>query len=367
MANYRIPLVDLRAQYDRMKLEVDAAMLRVVESAAFILGPEVEAFEREFASYCGAGACIACGNGTDALGLALEAVGVRTGDEVITVANTFIATTEAITAVGAKPVFVDVDPTTLLMDTRLVEEKVTKSTRAILPVHLYGQMVDMDPILRIARQYSLKVVEDAAQAHGAEHWGKRAGCLGDAAAFSYYPGKNLGAYGDAGAIVTNDPAVAARVRRARNHGRSAKYEHEFEGRNSRMDGLQGAILRVKLRYLDEWNARRRALAALYTEKLKKIPDVKPLATRLGAEPVFHLYVVQSSEREALRRRLADAGIEVGVHYPIPLHRQPAYAYLNLPSEALPETVRASARILSLPLYPEMTEDAVSAVVEVLST
>jgi dTDP-4-amino-4,6-dideoxygalactose transaminase len=361
----RIPLVDLKAQYQALRPEIDEAIGRVIDRTSFILGEEVERFEAEFAAYCGVAHAVGCANGTDALTLALQAVGVRPGDEVVTVAHTFIATAEAIGAVGARPVFVDVLPGTLLMDPSLLERAITPRTRAILPVHLYGQMVDMDAVMAVARRRGLKVVEDAAQAHGARHRGRRAGSIGDAAAFSFYPGKNLGAYGDAGAVVTNDPAVAGWVAKARNHGRATKYEHDFEGRNSRMDGLQGAVLRVKLRRLDGWNERRRELARKYDARLAGT-GAKPVEVAAGAEPVHHLYVVETSDRDAALARLAAAGIEGGIHYPVPLHVQKAYAHVGLARGSLPVTERAAARILSLPLYPEMPAEAVDEIVRIVT-
>jgi len=366
MAKLRIPLVDLQAQYRTIQGEVDAAIARVVARASFILGEEVEAFEKEFASYCEAKHCVGCANGTDAIALALEALGVRAGDEVITVANTFIATSESISAVGARPVFVDVRDDTLLMDVARVEAAITARTRAIVPVHLYGQTVDMDPLLELARRRGLKVVEDAAQAHGARYRGRRAGSMGDAATFSFYPGKNLGAYGDAGAVVTSDPAVAARVAKARNHGRASKYEHDFEGRNSRMDGIQGAVLRVKLRHLDAWNARRRELAALYRERLAAKPEFRFVATGEGCEPVHHLLVVRHTRRDELHARLREAGIEAGIHYPVPLPVQPAYGHLGLSPGDFPVAMRSAREILSLPIFPEMTAESVAEVTTSLS-
>ncbi len=355
----KIPLVDLRAQYETIKEEVDAAISGVLSRTSFILGEEVEAFEREFAAYCGAAHCVGCANGTDALELALRAVGVRPGDEVITVANTFIATAEAITSAGGRPVFVDVRDDTLLMDVSKIEDAITPRTRALLPVHLFGQMVDMDPLLEIARRRGLRVVEDCAQAHGARYRGRRAGSFGDAAAFSFYPGKNLGAYGDAGAVVTNDASIAAWLSKARNHGRASKYEHDFEARNSRMDGLQGAVLRVKLRHLDAWTARRRQLAASYREHFRSA--VRMVLESDCGEAVYHLFVVRLSRRDEALRRLKGSGIDAGIHYPVPLHLQRAYSHLEMPRGMLPVTEHAADQILSLPLYPELATAAVEMV------
>ena len=350
----RIPLVDLHAQYASIKDEIDAAIGQTLDAAAFILGPEVEAFESEFAAYCGAESCVACGNGTDALELVFKALGVGPGDEVVTVAHTFIATAEAISAVGARPVFVDVRPDTLLMDVGLVERAITGRTKAVVPVHLYGQPVDMDPLLEIARRRGLKVVEDAAQIDGARYGGRAAGTLGDAATFSFYPGKNLGAYGDAGAVVTNHAAIAGFVRKARNHGRASKYEHDFEGRNSRMDGLQGAVLRVKLRHLDAWNRRRRELAGLYDRAFVGTA-VRAVVVAPGVESVYHLYVARVPRRDDVVAGLRRLGIEAGIHYPLPLHLQRAYAYLGTKPGSLPVTEQAAGEVLSLPLYPEMSD------------
>jgi dTDP-4-amino-4,6-dideoxygalactose transaminase len=348
-----IPLVDLQGQYLAIREEIDGAIARVIARASFILGEEVAAFEEEFAAYCGARWCVACANGTDALELALEAVGVGAGDEVITVAHTFIATAEAITSRGARPVFVDVRDDTLLMDVAAVERAITPRTRAVVPVHLYGQTVEMAPLLELARRHGLKVVEDAAQAHGAHAAGQGAGTFGDAAAFSFYPGKNLGAYGDAGAVVTSDAAVAGRVRQARDHGRCSKYEHDFPGRNSRMDGIQGAVLRVKLRHLEDWNRTRRELAARYDRLLAEVAEVRPVVVPPGCEPSRHLYVVRVPRRDRVLAALRGLGIQAGVHYPVPLHRQRAYADLGLVAGTLPITERAAAEVLSLPLYAPM--------------
>jgi dTDP-4-amino-4,6-dideoxygalactose transaminase len=363
--NPRLPLVDLDAQHRGLRTELDAAIARVFGSSQFILGEEVDAFETAFARYCGADHAIGCGNGTDALELALWAVGVGAGDEVITVAHTFAATAEAIVRCGAAPVFVDVRDDTLLMDLDAVEAAITPRTRALVPVHLYGSCVDMAPLIDMARRHRLRVVEDAAQAHGATTTaGGRAGAAGDAGCFSFYPGKNLGACGDAGAVVTSDIEIAQRVRAARDHGRSGKYEHAFAARNSRMDGIQGAILGVKLGRLDAWNARRRDLAAGYRARLAAVPAIRAVAVPDGVEPVHHLFVVRLRGRDRVRDALAAAGIATGVHYPIPLHRQPAFA--SLPDARLPVTEAAAGEILSLPIFPEMTETDLDRVVEELS-
>ncbi len=355
----KIPLVDLRAQYASIQAEVDAALRRVLETTAFINGPDVRAFEDEFAAFCGARYAVGVASGTVALQLALQACGVGRGDEVITVAHTFCATAEAILHAGATPVFVDIDPRTYNLDPARLAGAITARTRAILPVHLYGQPADLDAIRAIARRHGLAVIEDAAQAHGARYKERPVGPLGDAACFSFYPGKNLGAYGDAGAVTTDDPAIAERVRELRDHGRRvgpdgqrAKYEHAVVGYGERLDTLQAAVLRAKLPHLAEWNAARQAIAARYDRWLAGTPVAAPF-TAPGCEPVYHLYVVRVSDRAAARQRLAADGIESGIHYPIPLHRQPAFAFLNVPAGALPETERAAAEILSLPIYPEL--------------
>ena len=354
MTRKPIPLVDLKAQYLSIRGEIDEAIARVLSRTSFILGEEVAAFERDFASFCGASQCIGVGNGTDALTLALQAVGVGPGHEVITVPFTFIATAEAISALGAKPVFVDIRPDTLLMDVAKVAGAITSRTRAIVPVHLYGQMVDMDPLLELARSHDIAVVEDAAQAHGALYRGRPAGSVGRISAFSFYPGKNLGAYGDAGAVVTSDPDLAGWVRKARDHGRTSKYEHDFEGRNSRMDGIQGAVLAVKLRHLSRWNEQRRELATAYDRALREVAGVVPITRADYGVSACHLYVVRVAKRDQLLAALRDAGVEAGAHYPVPLHLQKAYVRLGIPVGRLPNAESASRDVLSLPLYPELS-------------
>ena len=340
-----IPLADLKAQHQSLGPELQAAIDRVFAASDFVLGEEVARFEAEFADYCGVGETIACANGTDALELALGAIGVGAGDEVITVANTFAATAEAIVRCGAAPRFVDVDPQTLLMDVSLLEAAITPRTRAIIPVHLYGSCVDVAAVMAVAARHGIAVIEDAAQAQGASTRGKRAGATALAGCFSFYPGKNLGACGDAGAVVTSSPDVAARVRQARDHGRTReKYKHDVVGRNSRMDGLQGAILRVKLRHLTAWNARRREIAQTYR------------AVPVASAPVYHQFVIRTAERDQLRQALAGHGIQTGIHYPIPLHQQPAFApYLPPGGIELPVTEAAAASILSLPMFPELSD------------
>jgi len=365
-----IPLVDLKTQYRTYQKELDTAIQRVIDRAAFIGGEEVTAFEQEFADYCAAGSdtpayCASCGNGTDALFLALRALGIGPGDEVITVAHTFIATAEAISLTGARPVFVEIRESTMLMDPEAMEAAITPRTAAVIPVHLYGQPCEMDHILQIARKHCIKVVEDAAQAHGARWQGQRVGVLGDAACFSFFPGKNLGAYGDGGAVVSTDPDLAQRVRKLANHGRLEKYTHEIEGVNSRLDSLQAAVLRVKLRHLDEWNAARRWIADYYLQALRNSPLRLPVILP-EAEPVWHLFVPRYAQRDVLREGLKAQGIATGVHYPLPLHLQPAYDHLGLRPGTLPITERAATEVMSLPIYPEMTDAQGEHVVRVIN-
>ena len=349
-----IPLVDLRAQYETIKDEVLDAIGSTLSGMHLFLGENVAAFEREFAEYCGVEHCVGVGSGTDALILALRAHGIGPGDEVITVANTFIATVEAIHHVGATPVFVDVDPATLTMDPTRIEERITGRTRAIVPVHLYGRLANMPAIMDLARRHALTVVEDACQAHGASLAGRRAGSFGHAACFSFYFSKNLGAYGEAGAVVTNDASIAREVSSLRNHGSLQKYRHAVLGFNSRLDELQAAILRIKLRRLDQWNERRREGAARYTHLLSGTTLQLP-SPHQDKEHVYHLYVVQSEQRDALRAELEAAGVGTGIHYPAPIHLQPAWTAHGYEPVSLPVTEEAATTILTLPLYPEMTD------------
>ncbi len=366
MAN--IPFVDLKAQYRSIKAEMDAAIENTIANTAFIGGSEMKAFEAEFAAYCADGNggqpvyCASCGNGTDAIYLALKALGIGAGDEVITVSHTFIATAEMITMAGAKPVFIDIREDTMLMDPDKIEAAITPNTRAIIPVHLYGQLCEMDRIMEIANKHGLKVVEDAAQSHGARWQGKRAGTFGHAATFSFYPGKNLGAYGDGGAVISTDEQVIHAVRMMANHGRTDKYLHEFEGTSSRLDGLQAAVLRVKLPHLDTWNKGRRKVADRYTELLSD-GSVTLSAVHPDAEPVWHLFVIRLADRDGLQQHLKEQGVSTGVHYPVPLHLQPAYAHLGISQGSLPITERVAREILSLPMYSELTDDQIQHVVE----
>lgn len=349
-----IPLVDLQAQYHSIRDEIDGAVRRVIENAQFIMGPDVAAFEQEFAAWCGAPHCVGVGSGTAALELTLRALGVGPGDEVVTVAHTFIATAEAISATGATPVFVDIEPHTYNLDPALLEAAITPRTRVIMPVHLYGQPADMTRICAIAQQYGIAVVEDAAQAHGASWAATTVGCLGDAACFSFYPGKNLGAYGDAGAVVTSDAALAAQVRSLRNHGRQSKYLHDQIGFGHRIDTLQAAVLRAKLPHLSRWTEARRHLAARYNTLLAECGVTLP-AVAADGNPVWHLYVIRTPERDSLLKALEARGIGAGVHYPVPLHLQPAYAHLGYAKGSLPVTEEVAGTCVSLPLYPEMSE------------
>ena len=350
-----IPFVDLKAQYASIKGEIDQAISDVISSSAFIGGPFVKAFESSFAAFCVAKHCIGVGNGTDAIFLVLKAMGIGQGDEVITAANSFIATSEAITMTGAKVVFVDIDPRTFNIDPTKLENKITKNTKAIIPVHLYGQPADMDPILEIARKYDLKVIEDAAQAHGAAYKGRLVGTLGDAACFSFYPGKNLGAYGDGGAIVTNGEELAITARMLANHGRVDKYDHKIEGVNSRLDGLQAAILSAKLPHLPAWTESRRKNACLYNELLTGVPSMGTPVEAAEVSAVYHLYVVRvkNGMRSQLQQHLKKKGVSTGVHYPIALPALSAYSYLNHRDGYFPEAISASREILSLPMFPEL--------------
>jgi dTDP-4-amino-4,6-dideoxygalactose transaminase len=348
-----IPLVDLRAQYLEIQQEINLAIQGVVDSTQFIMGPAVGKFEAAFAAYCGATHCTGVSSGTSALELALRALGIGTGDEVITTAHTFIATAEAISAVGAIPVFIDIDPDYFTLNPAQIEPAVTSRTRAVLPVHIYGLPAGIEEICALARTLGLPVIEDAAQAHGAEVGGRKVGTFGDAACFSFYPGKNLGAYGDAGAVVTGRDDIAAQVRLLRNHGRRSKYVHDIKGFGERLDTLQAAILLAKLPYLSRWTDARRRLAERYTDELSGLGLVLPREPR-GVCSAWHLYVIRIEERDALLEHLNQGGIEAGIHYPVPLHLQPAYTDLGYREGDLPVTEAVAASCLSLPLYPEMS-------------
>lgn len=347
-----IPMVDLQAQYAAIKTEVDRAVLDVLASSRFVLGPEVEAFEQEFAAYCGAEHGVAVNSGTSALHLALLAAGVGPGDEVITVPYTFVATVATIRYAGAAPVLVDVEADTATIDVTQVEQAITPRTKAIVPVHLYGQPADLDPLVAIARRHGLTLIEDASQAHGAEYHGRRVGGVGDLGCFSFYPGKNLGAYGEGGIVVTNDAAHAEAVRSMRSWGEARRYHHSGPGYNYRMDGIQGAILRVKLRHLPAWTDARRRIAAAYDAALADI-DVAAPVTRDDVKHVYHLYAVRSRLRDQLQSALEAAGIQSGTHYPIPVHLQPAYADLGGVAGDHPQSEAWATTVLTLPIYPEL--------------
>ena len=358
-----IQFVDLRAQHDSIRKELFDAITGIIDNSAFIMGPAIKEFEPKFAEFCGSRHAIGCSSGTSALHLALWALGIGAGDEVITIPHTFIATAEAISLCGAKPVFVDIDPATYTMDPSKLEAAITPKTKAVITVHLYGNPTNMDPILEIARKHGLKVVEDCAQAHGAEYKGKRVGSIGDIGCFSFFPGKNMGAMGDAGAVLTDNDEIAQKVRMLRNHGREGKYEHQYVGYNERMDNLQAAILNVKLPHLAAWNELRREHAAEYSKLLAGIVSTPTEAP--GCKPVYHLYVIRHPKRDELQKYLKEKGIATGVHYPLPLHLQPAYADLNYKEGDFPATEQAAKEVLSLPMYPEMTSAMIQEVAEAI--
>lgn len=355
-----IPLVDLHAQYLPLKKEIFAGFEKVFDSMHLFLGENVQALEKEFAEFCGADYGIGISDGTAALQVALYAMGIGPGDEVITVSHTFIATVEAIVLVGARPVFVDIQPDTCLMDVSKVEEKITPRTKAILPVHLYGQTVDMEPLLEIARKHGLKVIEDACQAHGATYKGRRAGALGDAAAFSFYLSKNLGAYGEGGFITTSDPEIARKVRMIRDHGSERRYFHDLVGFNARLDELQAVVLRAKLHHLEEYNRSRLDHARTYSRLLAGTPARTPAECPENGH-VYHLYVVQTPQRDELKAWLWEKGISTGIHYPVPVHLQQSMHFLGYQRGDLPFTEMVAEKILSLPMYPEMTKDQIDTV------
>jgi dTDP-4-amino-4,6-dideoxygalactose transaminase len=357
-----IPFLNLKAQHQGLKSEILAALSEVLDSAAFAGGTYVTKFEEEFAGYCGAKYGVGVGNGTDALWFALLALGIGPGDEVITVPNTFIATAEAITYCGAKPVFVDVDEETYTMDPRLIEAAITPRTKAIIPVHLYGQMADMDAIMEIARKHRLFVIEDACQAHGAKYKGRIAGSIGDVGCFSFYPGKNLGACGEAGACVTNNLELKNRMAMFRDHGQAKKYYHSVVGWNGRMDGFQGAILSIKLKHLPAWTESRRAHARAYTHALTHVHGVLTPKEAVHREHVYHLYVLRVKNRDAVLKALADKGVNCAIHYPVPLHLQDAYAPLGIKHGSFPVSERCANEIISLPMFPELSADEINTVI-----
>jgi len=357
VALMNVPYFDLKMQYASIREEILEALDRVCSNTSFILGEEVVKFEQEFASYCNAKYCIAMNTGTSALHLALLAEGIGPGDEVITTPHTFVATAEGISYTGAKIVFADIDPATSNIDPAAVERAITPRTKAILPVHLYGRPANLEAILDIAKRHNLVVIEDACQAHGAEHRGKRVGGIGKSAAFSFYPGKNLGAYGEGGALTTNDPAVAEFVRSMRDHGQATRYYHNYIGYNYRMDGFQGAVLRIKLRHLDDWTARRIEISERYR---KLLADAKVGIPRDEAtnKSVYHLFVVHVENRDAVRAELEKRGVHTAIHYPVPVHLQKAFASLGYTRGTFPHTERAADTVMSMPLFPEMTDEQV---------
>ena len=363
----QVPFLNLRAQHDPLRAELLASIQEVIDTSAFAGGPFVAKFEEDFAKFCQTRYAIGVGNGTDALWFALLALGVGPGDEVITVPATFMATAEAISYCGAKPVFVDIDEKTYTMNPALLEKAITPRTKAIMPVHLYGQMADMDPIMEVARRHNLFVVEDACQAHGAEYKGRRAGSIGHIGCFSFYPGKNLGALGEAGGIATNDRELADKMKVLRDHGQDKKYYHSAIGWNGRMDGIQGAALRIKLRQLEAGNAARRAHARLYGELLAGLDEVGLPEVASYGVPVFHLYVIRVKNREAVMQSLTQRGIGCGIHYPIPIHLQQAYKSLGLGRGSFPIAERCADEILSLPMFPELTQAQIEHVVRELRT
>lgn len=357
-----IPLVNPRASYFACKKEIDAAIASVMESGRYILGQEVSAFEQEFAAYIGVRFGIGVGSGTEALHIALRACGIRPGDEIVTVSHTAVATVSAIQLCGARPILVDIDLSTFVMDVSQVERAITSRTKAVIPVHLYGNMVDMQSLRSIADRHGLWIIEDCAQSHGASQKGQKSGTWGDIAAFSFYPTKNLGALGDAGMVLTSDPELNKRVRLLREYGWRQRYISEISGLNSRLDEIQAAILRVKLKYLDQWNEERRKRARIYTERLTPLGVVCP-SEGLETQPVYHLYVIRTKKRDALRTFLKEKGIETLIHYPVPVHLQKAYEELGYREGDLPLTEQCASEILSLPLFPEIKEDEIEKVIE----
>jgi dTDP-4-amino-4,6-dideoxygalactose transaminase len=358
-----VPFLDLKAQYQGIRREIGAAIQKVLDSCAFAGGPFAQAFEEEFARFCGCSHAVGVGSGTDALWLTLLALGVGPGDEVITVPNTFIATAEAIHFTGAVPVFVDVDEQFHTMDPGLVEAAITEKTKAIIPVHLYGQCADLDPIVEIGRNHRIPVIEDACQAHGAEYKGRKAGTIGRAGCFSFYPGKNLGAYGEAGAIVTDDESLAWELRKLRDHGQNKKYYHDEVGWNARMDGLQAAVLSVKLGYLEQWNDARRQNARFYSEQLQGTARITLPAEAPYAKHIYHIYAVLVDDRDTVLEELKKAGVNCGIHYPVPVHRQDAFGPGSYP--AYPVAEKCARQTLSLPMFAELSEEQLGHVVDAI--
>lgn len=359
-----IPLVDLQAQYHSIKDEIDGAVAEVIESGHFILGPNVKALEEEIASCCGARYAIGVASGTDALHLSLLALGIGRGDEVVTTPFTFVATAEAISQTGATPVFVDIDPFNYNINPSQIEDKISSRTKAIIPVHLYGQSADMDAILKIAKRYNLLVVEDCAQAIGAEYRGKKVGSLADAGCFSFYPSKNLGAYGDGGMVLTNNPETAKKIRMLRTHGSKNKYYHSILGFNSRLDELQAAILRVKLKYLDHWIKMRQQKARIYDQMLANLPVVTPQVAK-GCTHTYNHYTIRSEKRDLIQERFKENQISCATYYPLPLHLQNIFADLDYSANSLPESEKASREVLSLPMYPELKEEQIKYIASIV--
>ena len=360
-----VPFLDLKAQYRTIKPEIDEAVARVLENASYILGPEVQAFERDFAAACSVSHAVGTNSGTSALHLALLAAGVGPGDEVVTTPFTFVATVAAITYAGATPVLVDIDPVSYTIDPALIEDAITPKTKAIIPVHLYGQPADMDPILDIARRHGLAVIEDACQAHLAEYKGRRAGSMGEYGCFSFYPGKNLGAYGEGGAAVTSLDGGDRTLRMLRDWGAERRYHHELRGFNYRMEGIQGAVLGVKLKYLPAWTEARRSAAATYGQLLSTVGVPTPVELEYSKH-VYHVYAVRVPERERVQRELSDRGVQTNIHYPFPVHLLEAYRDLGYAGGAFPASERAAAEVLSLPLFPEITREQIEEVVSHLA-
>jgi dTDP-4-amino-4,6-dideoxygalactose transaminase len=360
-----VPFGDLKRRYQALKGEIDETVARVLESGWYILGEELAKFESHYAKYLHTSQAIGVGSGTEALHLALVACGVQSGDEVITVTNTAVPTISAITFANAMPVFVDIDPKSFCMNAGKIEEKITSRTKAIIPVHLYGQACDMPAIMAVAEKHGLRIIEDACQAHGAEFAGKKAGTFGDYGCFSFYPSKNLGAFGDGGIVVTNDQQKAEQIRLLRNYGQTKRYYHQTKGFNSRLDDMQAALLAVQLPHLEAWNKRRREVAAIYTKHVRNKKIVVP-STHKDAFHVFHLYVIRCTERDRLREYLAEKGIGTQIHYPIPCHLQEAYKDLRLGKGTCPAAERCAEEILSLPIYPELTDEEALYVSEIIN-
>ncbi|NQU77399.1 DegT/DnrJ/EryC1/StrS family aminotransferase [Candidatus Falkowbacteria bacterium] len=361
-----IPLVDLKIQYQNIKQEIDQAIAEVIDSCKFINGPGIEEFENDFAKFLGAKHAIGVSNGTDAICLALMALGIKAGDEIITTPLTFIASVEPFILLGIKPVFADINEKTYSIDEDKIKAKITPKTKAIMPVHLYGNPVNIDSISQIAKDHNLFLIEDAAQAQGAEYNGQKAGTLGDVACFSFFPGKNLGAYGDAGAITTNNDSFAEKIKKLKNHGRQEKYTHDIVGTNSRLDTIQAAILKVKLKYLKQWNNSRRQIAEKYKEKLSTCGQITFPEETIKAKSIYHQFVIRVPNRDKVLEKLKELNIGAGIHYPIPLHLQPALKFLNHKQGDFPNAEKASKEILSLPMFPELTDEQINYITENLT-